>query len=69
MSLAAEGLGLGSVIIGCIREYMNSKAGEKWAKRFGLPEDQKFAIGLALGYKDKETPVHPIKEGRSIIIN
>ena len=68
MALAAEGLGLGSVIIGCIREYMNSEAGEKWVKRLGLPENQKFTIGLGLGYKDKETPTHSIKEGRSLII-
>lgn len=68
MAIAAEGLGLGSVIIGVIREYMQSDAGEKWARRFGVPEDYRFAVGLALGYKDKETPTHPIKEGRIILL-
>jgi nitroreductase len=47
---------------------MQSDAGEKWARRFGVPEDYRFAVGLALGYKDKETPTHPIKKGRIILL-
>jgi nitroreductase len=68
MAIAAEGLGLGSVIIGVIRDYMRSAAGEQWKKRFGLSDDYKFIIGLALGYIQNETPPHPIKRDRVIRI-
>jgi len=64
MALAAEGLGLGSVIIGVIRPYMRSEAGERWKKRFGLSEDYSFIIGLALGYIQNETPPHPVSKDR-----
>ncbi len=68
MAIAAEGLGLGSVIIGVIREYMRSPAGAKWKKRFGLSDDYKFVIGLALGYIQNETPKHPVNKDRIIRI-
>ncbi len=68
MAIAAEGLGLGSVIIGVIRDFMRSAAGEKWLKRFGLPEDYHFVIGLALGKIKSPTPVHPIAGDRIIML-
>jgi nitroreductase len=68
MAIAAEGLGLGSVIIGVIREYMRSPAGDKWKKRFGLSDDYIFVIGLALGYIRNETPKHPVDTDRIIRI-
>jgi Nitroreductase len=64
MSIAAEGLGLGSVIIGVIREYMRSGAAAKWYERFGISNENQFVIGLAVGYIENETPEHPVNRDR-----
>ncbi len=56
--LAAQGLGLGSVLIGIIRDFMFSERGEAWKKRFGVPEDYDFVLAVAVG--------HPAKPGRDL---
>lgn len=64
MALAAESVGVGSVIIGCIREFMNGEKGKKWKERFGVPEDFVFVIGLAAGYINQPTPAKEREPGR-----
>lgn len=64
MSLTAHSLGLGSLIIGIIKEYLYSDEGIKFAASLGIPEDYSFGIALALGYTDKPTPSRPRAEGR-----
>ena len=56
--VAAQGLGLGSVLIGIIRDFMLSEKGEAWKKRLGLPEDYEFVLAVAVG--------HPAKPGRAL---
>lgn len=69
MALAAESLGLGTVLIGCIRDFMRSEAAAAWRERFGMTEGDVFTLGVAIGKKDKETPERPRKENRIKIIN
>lgn len=69
MSLAAHCLGLGSLIIGCIKDYIDSEEGRKYAVSLGIPEDQSFGIALALGYTNAPTPPRPRLEGRIKYIN
>lgn len=64
MALAAESLGLGTVIIGCIRDFMNGEKGVKWKNRFGIPADDIFTIALACGSIDKITPPRDREPGR-----
>lgn len=64
MSLTAHSLGLGSLIIGIIKEFLYSDDGRKFAASLGIPEDYSFGIALALGYTDKPTPSRPRLEGR-----
>ncbi len=63
MALAAESLGLGTVIIGCIRDFMNGEKGAAWKQRFGIG-DKVFTIALAVGGIDKPTPARDREPGR-----
>lgn len=57
MSLAAESLGLGSLIIGCIYDAMHGEKKAYFDKAFDIPEGYSFQIALAVGYKtDDKTP-------------
>ena len=64
MALAAESLGLGSVIIGCIRDFMNGEKGAKWRERFGIGDGDVFTIALAVGVIDTPTPPKDREPGR-----
>ena len=50
MALAAQSLGLGSCIIGMIRDFMDSPRGDYWMSRLGAAPNHKFVIGLAVGH-------------------
>jgi nitroreductase len=57
MSLAAESLGLGSLIIGCIYDALNGERKEYYSKAFKLPENYSFQIAIAVGHKtDAKVP-------------
>jgi nitroreductase len=57
MSLAAESLGLGSLIIGCIYDALNGKNKESYLKEFKIPEGYSFQIAIAIGHKtDAKVP-------------
>jgi nitroreductase len=57
MALAAESLGLGSLIIGCVYDTMHGDKQEYFNKRFQIPEGYSFQIALAVGHKaDNKTP-------------
>ena len=64
MAIAAEGLGLGTVIIGCIRNFMRSEAGAKWREKIGMKENDLFTIGLCIGRIAAPTKPQDRKEGR-----
>jgi len=58
MHIAAHSMGLGSVLIGIIREFMRSERGEVWKQRLGIPEDYEFTLALAVG--------HPAEQGKPL---
>jgi nitroreductase len=51
MSLAAESLGLGSLIIGCVYDALNGERKEYFSKAINLPEGYSFQIAFAVGHK------------------
>ena len=51
ISLAAEGLGLGSLIIGCIKEALSGEKKEYFANALKLPEGYDFEVAIAVGHK------------------
>ncbi len=68
MATAAEGLGLGTVIIGCIRDYMRSPAAKAWRDVIGMSEDDLFTIGLCIGHIAEPTKKQERKENRVLYV-
>lgn len=55
-ALAAQSMGLGSVVIGCVYDYLQSAEGKaKWNAKLGVPESHEFILGLLVGHP-AETP-------------
>ena len=68
MVLAANSLGLSTVIVGMVHDYMNSSDGQKWKTRFGVPEHYEFVCGLSLGYGSETGEEKPRKEGTILMV-
>lgn len=58
MALAAESLGLGNLIIGCIYDAMNGGKKDYFSKAFQIPEGYSFEIALAVGHKKDNKKPH-----------
>lgn len=57
MVLAAESLGLGTLIIGCIYDALHGEKKEYFSQALQIPEGYTFEIALAVGHKtDAKTP-------------
>ena len=69
IALAAEGLGLGSVIIGVIKGAMSGEKKEHFAKVLKFPENYEFEIAIAIGHKavEKEPHEYDMKKNISYI--
>ena len=61
IALAAQGLGLGSVIIGCIGAIFQSEEKERFEKLLKFPEGYEFAVAIAIGHKATEKAPHEKK--------
>ena len=64
MCVAAQSLGLATVMIGCIRDFMRSEAAASWRTLLGIGPEDIFTLGLCLGYAEGEMKAPPRKEGR-----
>ena len=51
MALAAEDLGLGNLIIGCIFDAMRGEKKEYFSKALKLPDNYEYEIAIAFGHK------------------
>lgn len=61
IAIAAQGLGLGSCIIGSIGALLESEEGNKWKKILSIPEEFEFIICVAVGEKDENPEIKPRK--------
>ena len=59
MAVAAESMGLGSCIIGMVKDYMNSEDAVDLMKQLGAPDGYEFVIGLAIGVPDEAPEAKP----------
>ncbi|MDO5022371.1 MAG: nitroreductase family protein [Eubacteriales bacterium] len=64
IALAAESLGLGSVILGLPREAFEGEEKEDLEKILSFPEGYQFTIAVAIGVPDDTKAPHPQKEGK-----
>ncbi len=51
MALAAEDLGLGNLIIGCIYDALRGEKKDYFAKALRFPEQYEYEIAIAFGHK------------------
>ncbi len=58
MALAAEALGLGSLIIGCIYDALRGEKKDYFAKALRFPEPYEYEIAIAFGHKAVEKDPH-----------
>ena len=56
--LAAAAMGLGSVILGCVRDVLTGEKKACYDKKLGIPEGYSFRVALAIGYPDTEKSQH-----------
>ena len=66
MSIAAEALGLGSLIIGCIRDAMNGERRAYFSEALKLPEGYRYQIAFAAGHKAAGKLPHEFDEEKNV---
>ena len=64
IALAAESLGLGSVILGMPRDAFAGDRADEFKKALHLPEGWDFVIAIAVGVPADTKEAHPVKEDR-----
>ncbi len=68
IALAAQSLGLGSVIVGMAMDLFESDKGAYYKDAFGFPEGYRFSIAIVLGNNTVTKEAHPIGEGKVNIL-
>jgi nitroreductase len=68
IAIAAQALGLGSVIIGMCHPAFEGEGSGEISAKCGFPEGHKFAIAIAVGNPTVSKEAHPILENRLSII-
>lgn len=66
MSLAAQSMGLGNLIIGCIKGVMNGEKGADFLNKIGAPENYEYYIAFAFGHASAEKTPHTYDEARDV---
>lgn len=64
--LAAHSLGLGSLIIGCIKDALTQEKESYFAKKLDFPENYEFKIAIAAGYPATTKEPHSYDAKRQV---
>lgn len=67
IALAAEAMGLGSVIIGCIYDAMRGDKCEHFHRELKFPDGYLFEVAIAVGYKAAEKPPHTYRAEKQVV--
>lgn len=68
MTLAAESLGLGTLIIGCVYDALHGEKQEYFSEALQIPEGYSFEIALAVGYKADDKSPHEYDYKKQVTI-
>lgn len=68
MVLAAESLGLGTLIIGCVYDALQGEKKEYFSQALQIPEGYSFQIALAVGHKTDDKTPHEYEFGQQVTI-
>lgn len=66
--LAAAALGLGSLIIGCVKDVLNGDKKAYYAEKLAFPDNYSFKIAIGIGYPDTEKTPHLIDYEKNVSI-
>ena len=66
IALAAEALGLGNVIIGCIHDALRGERREYFEKLLQFPENYEYQIAIAVGHKATSKEPHDYDAQRQV---
>ena len=66
MALAAEALGLGNLIIGCIFDAMRGEKKDYFSKALQFPENYQYEIAIAFGHKAVTKEPHTYDAKRQV---
>ena len=69
LALSAQGMGLGSVILGRPKDVFCGVNGARWEKRFGFPEGHHFSIGIVIGHPTMTKDAHPFRPEKITFID
>ena len=64
IAIAAQSLGLGSVILGLPAAAFNGPRGAYFNELLKFPDTHEFAVAIAVGYPDGTKEAHPVEDGR-----
>ncbi len=68
IAIAAQGIGLGTCIIGSIGALFEDERSLKWKRICDIPDDYKFQIAVAIGYPDEKPEQKPRFDDRIKVI-
>jgi nitroreductase len=64
IAIAAQGLGLGSVILGMPKYGLTGEGSEEFCKKLKFPEGYSFKVGIAVGIPAQSPAAHEIHAGK-----
>lgn len=68
IALAAESLGLGSLIIGCIKRAMRGEKRAYFSEKLKLPEGYAFEVAVAVGHKATTKAPHEYSFEKNVTV-
>ena len=68
MTLAAESLGLGTIILGCVSDALHGEKKEYFDKKLAIPEGYSFTIALGIGHKLDNKAPHDFEYEKQVTI-
>ena len=66
--LAATALGLGSVVLGCMKDVLNGEKKADYSKKLAFPEGYAYQIAIAVGYAEATKEQHSFDFEKNVTV-